>query len=146
MDKGALQAHLSMGFPRQENRSGLAFPSLEDLPNPGTDPHSCIGRRILYYWATREVHGGLHWLIYRYWTSFVYLIDCSGHCVKFISYIAGLDLLIFCWEFLYLNLWEILVYSSPSLFSTVFWLCFRLLSFPYQSDSSKINVHIFPPF
>ena len=31
----AHQAPLSMGFPRQENRSGLPFPSPEDIPNPG---------------------------------------------------------------------------------------------------------------
>ena len=34
----ALQASLSMGFPRQEYRSGLPFPSLGDLPNPGVKP------------------------------------------------------------------------------------------------------------
>ena len=31
----ALQAPLSMGFPRQEYWSGLPFPSPEDLPDPG---------------------------------------------------------------------------------------------------------------
>ena len=36
----ARQAPLSMGFPRQEYWSGLPFPSLEDLPNPGTEPVS----------------------------------------------------------------------------------------------------------
>ena len=29
---------LSMGFPRQEYWSGLAFPSPGDLPNPGIEP------------------------------------------------------------------------------------------------------------
>ena len=36
-------AHLtpkSMGFPRQEYRSGLPFPSPGDLPDPGTEPTS----------------------------------------------------------------------------------------------------------
>ena len=32
----ACQAHLSMGFPRQENGRGLPFPSPGDLPNPRT--------------------------------------------------------------------------------------------------------------
>ena len=32
---------LSMGFPRQEHRSGLPFPSLGDLPHPGIKPRSC---------------------------------------------------------------------------------------------------------
>ena len=34
----AHQAHLSMGFIRQEYWSGLPFPSPGDLPNPGIEP------------------------------------------------------------------------------------------------------------
>ena len=36
----AHQASLSMGFSRQEFWSGLPFPSLEDLPNPGIEARS----------------------------------------------------------------------------------------------------------
>ena len=36
----ACQAPLSMGFSRQEYWSGLPFPSLRDLPNPGIKPES----------------------------------------------------------------------------------------------------------
>ena len=36
----ALQAPLSMGFFRQENWSGLPFPSPGDLPDPGIEPTS----------------------------------------------------------------------------------------------------------
>ena len=36
----ACQAPLSMGFPRQEYRSGYPFPSPGDLPNPGIKPTS----------------------------------------------------------------------------------------------------------
>ena len=36
----AHQAAPSMGFSRQENWSGLPFPSLGDLPNPGIEPRS----------------------------------------------------------------------------------------------------------
>ena len=36
----AHQASLSMGFSRQESWSGLPFSSLEDLPDPGTEPRS----------------------------------------------------------------------------------------------------------
>ena len=36
----AHQAPLSMGFPRQEYQSGLQFPALEDLPDPGIKPAS----------------------------------------------------------------------------------------------------------
>ena len=72
------QAPLSMGFPRQEYRGGLPFPSLRDLPNPRlehmylwhllhcrqiiftTEPLLSLARltffctyaRMLYYWAS----------------------------------------------------------------------------------------------
>ena len=36
----ASQAPLSMGLPRQEYWSGLPFPSLGDLPNPGIEPRA----------------------------------------------------------------------------------------------------------
>ena len=36
----SLQAPLSMGFPRQVYWAGLPFPSLGDLPNPGTETAS----------------------------------------------------------------------------------------------------------
>ena len=36
----ARQAPLSMGFSRQEYRSGLPFPSPGDLPDPGVEPKS----------------------------------------------------------------------------------------------------------
>ena len=36
----ACQAPLAMGFPRQEYWSGLPFPSLGDLPDPGIKPTS----------------------------------------------------------------------------------------------------------
>ena len=54
----ALQAPLSMGFPRQEYWSGLPFPPSGDLPDPGIKPASlvshCIDTRILYYCTTWE--------------------------------------------------------------------------------------------
>ena len=46
------QAPLCVEFSRQENCSGLLFPSPGDLPDPGI---SCTGRQILYHWATREI-------------------------------------------------------------------------------------------
>ena len=36
----ACRAPLSMGFSRQEYRSGLPFPSPDDLPHPGIEPKS----------------------------------------------------------------------------------------------------------
>ena len=44
----ARQASLSVGFFRQEYWSGLPFPPLEELPNPGIEPRSpvsCIAGR-----------------------------------------------------------------------------------------------------
>ena len=38
MDCIACQAHLSMRISRQEYRSGLPFPCLGDLPDPGIKP------------------------------------------------------------------------------------------------------------
>ena len=38
----ACQAPLSMRFSRQEYWSGLPFPSLRDLPNPGVEPGSSV--------------------------------------------------------------------------------------------------------
>ena len=40
MDYRAHQDTLFMGFSRQEYWSGLPFPSLGDLPHPGTEPTS----------------------------------------------------------------------------------------------------------
>ena len=46
----ACQAPLSLGFSRQEYRSGLLFPSPGAFPDPGTEPAS--GRQILCHCAT----------------------------------------------------------------------------------------------
>ena len=43
----AHQAALSMGFPRREHWSRL--PSPGNLPDPGVEPMSCIGMRLLYH-------------------------------------------------------------------------------------------------
>ena len=42
------QASLSIGFSRQEYRSGLPFPSPGDLPNPGIEPGLLHCRQTLY--------------------------------------------------------------------------------------------------
>ena len=43
----ALQAPLSMGFPRQEYWSGLPFPSPGDLPDPGVEPTSLVSPALI---------------------------------------------------------------------------------------------------
>ena len=51
----AHQAPLSMGLSQQEYWSGFPCPPPGDLPGPGIEPWgSCIGRQILYHWATWE--------------------------------------------------------------------------------------------
>ena len=52
----AHQASLSMGFPRQENRSGFPFPFHGIFLTQGFNLCllSCIGTQILYCWATGE--------------------------------------------------------------------------------------------
>ena len=48
----APQVPLFMEFSRQEDWSGLPFPTPGDLSDPGTEPISpvsCTGRQILYY-------------------------------------------------------------------------------------------------
>ena len=47
----ACQAPLSLGFPRQEDCSGLSFPSPRDLSNPESEPVSPV---LADHWATWE--------------------------------------------------------------------------------------------
>ena len=47
------QAPLPMGFSGKNPGVGFAIPSPGDLPDPGIK--GCIGRQILYHWATWEV-------------------------------------------------------------------------------------------
>ena len=69
----AHQAPLSMEFPRQEYWSRLPF-CARNLPNPRIEPVisciSCIGRLILYYWATWEApNDHYYYYLKRYFTS-----------------------------------------------------------------------------
>ena len=55
----ACQAPLSMGFPRQEYWSGLPFPSLRDLSDPGIEPQSLASPALaLSYLGSPYTHGG----------------------------------------------------------------------------------------
>ena len=53
----ARQAPLSMGFPRQENWSGLSFSSPGDLPNPGIEPMSPVSPALVGLLFTTEPPG-----------------------------------------------------------------------------------------
>ena len=49
------QAPLSVGLPRHKYWSGFPFSPPGDLPNPGNQTRTfCVGRRVLYHWATKE--------------------------------------------------------------------------------------------
>jgi len=52
----AHQAPLSMGFFRQEYRSGLPFPSPMDIPDPGMEPVSHALQADSSHKATQETH------------------------------------------------------------------------------------------
>ena len=55
-----LQAPLSMGFPRQEYRSGLPFPPPEDLPHPGIEPKPFASPALTGGFFTAVPHGKPH--------------------------------------------------------------------------------------
>ena len=57
----AHKAPLSTGFPRQENWSELLFLSLGDLWPRDRTHISCIGRWVLYLWATKEALSQLYY-------------------------------------------------------------------------------------
>ena len=56
----ALQASLSMGFPRQENWSGLLFLPLGDLPHPGIELVSLVSPSWADRFFTTEPPGKSH--------------------------------------------------------------------------------------
>ena len=95
----AHQAPLSMEFPRQEYWSRLPF-CARNLPNPGIKPIisciCCIGRQILYHWATWEApNDHYYYYLKRYFTS---------------SYISALETV---WSLFFLSsgtfLWQFLL-------------------------------------
>ena len=58
----ALQAPLSMGFPRQEYWSGLPFPSPGDLPDPGIKPVFLMSPALAGRFFTASPSGKLFFL------------------------------------------------------------------------------------
>ena len=71
----ACQAHLSMGFFRQDYWSGLPFPSPRDLPNPGSHVSCvyCIAGKFFIYWTILEGTSEIG-LIFRFVT-----ISCTNY-------------------------------------------------------------------
>ena len=69
----ACQSSLSVEFSRQEHQSGLPFPSLGDLPDPGIELVSvcisCIAGRFFTHWVSWEAP-----YIYTYTTIHIWSI------------------------------------------------------------------------
>ena len=58
-----LQAPLSMGFPRQEYRSGFPFPLPGDLPDPGIKSESpALAGRLFTIESSVWIHEALYWV------------------------------------------------------------------------------------
>ena len=75
----ARQASPSMGFSRQEPRSGLPFPAPGDLPDPGVHHlHFLHCRQILYYQATKKAHTGC---------CLIQIDFCSNKLLKFLIFL-----------------------------------------------------------
>ena len=69
-------APLSMGFSRQEFCSGLPFPSLGDLPNPGIEPGSpALQADSFIIWATKRLF--LNWVMHNLLIELSKFFICS---------------------------------------------------------------------
>ena len=66
----ALQAPLSVGFPRQEYWSGLPLPNPGNLPNPGMEPMSLASPAFVGRFFTTAPPGKPHMI----WRTFTLLI------------------------------------------------------------------------
>ena len=60
----ALQVPLSVGFSRQENRSGLPCPSPGDLPNPGIKPTSLMSPALSSKFLITRATWEARWLLF----------------------------------------------------------------------------------
>ena len=75
----AHQAPLFMGFSRQENWSGLPFPSPGDLPNPGTEP---VSPALAGGFFTTEPPGKPIYMLYMYnWIALHYTWSILSSCL-----------------------------------------------------------------
>ena len=71
----ALQAPLSMGFPRQEYWSGLLFPPAGTFPDPGINPTSLSAPALAGGFFTTEPRGKTHVCIYIH--IYVHMYTCT---------------------------------------------------------------------
>ena len=75
----ALQAPLSMGFPRQEYLNGLPFPTPGDLPNPEIKPMSPASPALASGFFNTEPPGkpikSVYIYIYMYVCMYVYRLN-----------------------------------------------------------------------
>ena len=78
----ASQAPLSMGFPRKEHSSGLAFPPPRDLPDPGIKPMSLVTGRF-FATVSPEKLKELYWKIKNiFFVFYVYLFCMYWKYIK----------------------------------------------------------------
>ena len=81
----SLQAHLSMGFPRQEYWSGLPFPSPGDLSDPGIEPTSLasqVNSLPLNQWGSPQQHMVIQYFHYTDKTGINNLKIYFGHLMQ----------------------------------------------------------------
>ena len=87
----ALQAPLSVGFSKQEYCSGLPFPPLGDLPNPGIEtvslvsPHGQVDSLPLSHLGSPLLHCSHVQILYRY----TYICKCM--CAKSLQCVTLCD-------------------------------------------------------
>ena len=116
----ALQAPLSMGFPRQGYRNGLPFSPPGDLPDPGIKPMSPWQEDSLH-WATWEAlytdtytHTCIHIYIH-YIYSFPYSFPKSFQDFEYSSLCYTVETINSCLSILFANP-KLLIYPSSTLF------------------------------
>ena len=96
-----------MGFPRQEYRSGLPFPSPGDLPNPGTEP---VSPALAGRFFTTEPPGKPLYSLYLLFSLEVYT-DLSVHMKSF-PFLGYQYFLLTC---LIVDTWLVLITSFTKL-------------------------------
>ena len=79
------QAYLSMGFSRQEYWSGLPFPPLGDLPDPGIEPVFPKSPALSGRFFTAKPPGKPHVCVYMCVYICVFKVSISSQCTRLAS-------------------------------------------------------------